>query len=223
MPYVFLKCWVEATGGEVPFQSIPPHVLFEAACWITVKYQGFNGCFGGIQPHHWARYTYEKLSIKIHERDPPKLQGWRWLHPSFSMRKSKNLWSDKNKAVQSQALCTPSSAPRTGSGEQLQTCKLSSRRCCSQQKLSSRPGQQMGWVTMLFGVSQVNLGYHVQTLNYRSKHLICHNYITSLIMGIATSPQDSCTSERKYALLLFPWNFFYSGFWFFVCLFFAFF
>lgn len=31
VPYVFLKCWVEATG-EVPFQSIPPHVLFEAAC-----------------------------------------------------------------------------------------------------------------------------------------------------------------------------------------------
>lgn len=30
--YVFLKCWVEAAGGEVPFQSIPPHVLFEVAC-----------------------------------------------------------------------------------------------------------------------------------------------------------------------------------------------
>lgn len=30
--YVFLKCWVEEAGGEVPFQSIFPLVLFEVAC-----------------------------------------------------------------------------------------------------------------------------------------------------------------------------------------------
>lgn len=62
---------------------------------------------------------------------------------------------------------------------------------------------------MLLGVHQANLSYHMQTLNYRSKCLICHNYITSPIMEIAVSLQDSCTSERKYAVLLFPWIFFF--------------
>lgn len=35
--YVLLKCWVEAAGREVPFQSIPSLVLLETVCWISVK------------------------------------------------------------------------------------------------------------------------------------------------------------------------------------------
>lgn len=27
--FVFLKCWVEAAGGEVPFESIPPLVFLK--------------------------------------------------------------------------------------------------------------------------------------------------------------------------------------------------
>jgi len=49
--YVLLKCWVEAAGREVPFQSIPSLVLLETVCWISVKQRGFNGCFGGVQAH----------------------------------------------------------------------------------------------------------------------------------------------------------------------------
>lgn len=30
--YVFLKCWMGAAGGEVPFQSTPPLFLLETVC-----------------------------------------------------------------------------------------------------------------------------------------------------------------------------------------------
>lgn len=30
--YVFLKCWMGAAGGEVPFQSVPPLDLLDTVC-----------------------------------------------------------------------------------------------------------------------------------------------------------------------------------------------
>lgn len=54
-----------------------------------------------------------------------------------------------------------------------------------------------GVIKMLF---EVNMNYFVQTLNYSSNCLICHNCITSLILGIAASLKDSCISEGKYAV-----------------------
>lgn len=56
-----------------------------------------------------------------------------------------------------------------------------------------------GVIKMLF---EVNMNYFVQTLNYSSNCQICHNCITSLILGIAASLKDSWISKGKYALLL---------------------
>lgn len=68
-------CVFKVLAGEVPFQSIPPHVLLEVDCWIIMKYQGFNACFGGVQPLHWVWHTCDKLRIRIHTRDPQSSRG----------------------------------------------------------------------------------------------------------------------------------------------------
>lgn len=65
------------------------------------------------------------------------------------------------------ARCILNLSPKIHPGDQLQTYKLSRRRSCSQQKLSSRRGQQTSHTTMFLKASWVDLGYHTETLNYR--------------------------------------------------------
>lgn len=65
------------------------------------------------------------------------------------------------------ARCVLNLAPKIHPGDQLQTYKLSHRRCCSRQKLSSRGGQQTSHTAMLLKASWVDLGYHTETLYYR--------------------------------------------------------